>query len=152
MRHTPEQRQSRRLPSLPCACATVRRAARAVTRLYDDELRPAGLRATQYTILQALSRKGPVTQRRLGIGLGLDSTTLTRTLRPLERQGLIAVVAGQDRRARLLKLSPEGKRLLGRSQARWDKAQRRLRQALGDEQWKQLWTVLDGVAAASQQA
>src|SRR5213080_2504071 len=74
------------VPSLPCACANMRRAARAVTQLYDAALRPSGLRITQFTLLRALARAGgPMTQDALGELLAVDSTTLSRTLRQLER-------------------------------------------------------------------
>ena len=68
------------IPMLPCMCATFRRSARAVTQHYDEALRPLGLRATQFTILQALSLTGEVSQGELGEILAMDSTTLTRTL------------------------------------------------------------------------
>ena len=76
------------LPSLPCMCATLRRASRALTQLYDEALRPLGLRATQFTVLQALSLTGEVSQRDLGQLLAMDSTTLTRTLEILGGHGL----------------------------------------------------------------
>lgn len=63
----------------PCMCATLRRASRALTQLYDEALRPLGLRATQFTVLQALSFTGEVSQGELGQLLAMDSTTLTRT-------------------------------------------------------------------------
>ena len=143
---------TKRLPNLPCACATIRRAARAVTRLYDDELRACGLRATQYAILQALERLSPVMQSRLGRVLGLDSTTLTRTLRPLEEQGLIFSAAGDDRRERHLQLSPEGGRRLSMARAHWETAEMRLRDAVGEDRWKALPEVLDEVALAADKA
>src|ERR1051325_10331490 len=87
--------------ALPCACAGLRRAARAVTRLYDEALRPSGLRVTQFSLMQVLGRaRGTLTQGTLGDLLALDSTTLSRTLRPLERRGWIRTVPGPDRRGR----------------------------------------------------
>lgn len=74
----------RPLRTLPCACASVRRLARAMTQVYDRALRPCGLKTAQFTLLQALEEVGPVTQGRLGHALALDSTTLSRTLKPLE--------------------------------------------------------------------
>lgn len=72
---------------LPCMCASFRRAARSLTQLYDDALRPLGLRATQFTVLQVLALSGEISQGELGRRLVLDSTTLTRTLRLLRAQG-----------------------------------------------------------------
>jgi DNA-binding MarR family transcriptional regulator len=67
-------------PVLPCACANLRRAARAVTRMYNRELQPSGLELTQVTLLMALDRTGEITQGNLGKLLALDSTSLTRML------------------------------------------------------------------------
>lgn len=74
------------LPVLPCACANLRRASRAVTQLYDAQLREVAVTIAQFTLLQTLSIAGQLTQRRLGEILVLDSTTLSRTLRPLEKR------------------------------------------------------------------
>ena len=83
---------------LPCMCASFRRAARALTHVYDEALRPQGLRATQFTILQALSLTGEISQGDLGDLLVLDSTTLTRTLRLMRTRGWIKERPGKDRR------------------------------------------------------
>src|SRR5580700_11770970 len=73
------------LPVLPCACANLRRTARAVTRLYNKELRPTGLELTQFTLLMALNITGETTQGDLGKLLALDTTSLTRMLRFLTK-------------------------------------------------------------------
>src|SRR5271170_4229399 len=83
---------------LPCACANLRRASRAVTQFYDAVLRPSGLRVTQFTLLQALSEAPEISQRQLAELIGIDSTTLTRTLAPLRRKGWLRFQAGTDRR------------------------------------------------------
>ena len=90
----------RSLPVLPCARANLRRAARAVTRMYDRELRETGLEPTQYSLLMALNLKGEITQGELGTLLALDTTTLTRMLRPLTHRGWIGERPGKDRRRR----------------------------------------------------
>src|SRR5260370_11431870 len=91
------------LAILPCMCASFRRASRALTQLYDEALRPVGLRATQFTILQALSLAGEVSQGGLAQILAMDSTTLTRTLRIMGREGWIAERRGEDRRERCVR-------------------------------------------------
>src|SRR6202022_3057883 len=96
-------------PSLPCMCASFRRASRALTQLYDQALRPVGLRATQFTILQELSLAGEVSQGGRAQILAMDSTTLTRTLRIMGREGWIAERRGADRRERLLRLAKAGR-------------------------------------------
>src|ERR1700758_2820331 len=93
---------------LPCLSASFRRAARVLTQHYEEALRPLGLKGTQFTLLQALSMTGEVSQGKLGEILGIDSTTLTRTLAIMERHGWIASRSGEDRRERLLSLTKVG--------------------------------------------
>lgn len=126
------------LPDLVCLCGTFRRTARALTQLYEDALRPLGLRATQLTILQVLSRAGEITQRHMGEILAMDSTTLTRTLEIMRRQGWVAERRGADRRERRLSLAPGGMALLKRALPVWDKLQARLARQLGAARWKTL--------------
>ena len=125
-------------PVVPCMCASLRRAARALTQLYDDELRPGGLRATQFTLLQVLALAGEVTQGELGQMLAMDSTSLTRTLGIMTRRGWIQKRRGTDRRQWRLRLSKAGAAQLTRALPRWEKVQARLRQQLGHRQWNQL--------------
>ena len=134
--------------ALPCACANLRRAARAVTQLYEEELRGTGLRATQFTLLQALGTTGTITQGGLGELLLLDSTTLTRTLRPLVGRGWVRSVPGLDRRERHFQLTAAGRRELDRARPRWELAQQRLRKVLGDTGWERLQADLLGVTEA----
>jgi len=130
---------------LPCTCANLRRASRAVTQLYDDALRDTGLRVTQFTLLQALSLAGDLTQRQLGEFLAIDSTTLTRTLGPLEDRGWIRSRAGADRRERHWEITAAGRVRLAKAKPAWEKAQRRMRTGVGDER---LSALLDGLALA----
>jgi len=89
-------------------CGSFRRTSRALTQLYENALRPLGLRATQFTILQALSLAGEVTQSQLGEMLAMDSTTLTRTLQIMSREVWIAKRRGKDRRKRPPPLAKAG--------------------------------------------
>ncbi len=141
-----------RLPTLPCACANLRRAARAVTQLYDRELRSTGLGVTQFTLLQALSRTGELSQGRLGEGLSIDSTTLTRTLANLRREGWIAVKTGADRRERLVSLTASGRRQLKQSLPHWERAQERLRKILGEERWEEVADLTHKVVRSAREA
>lgn len=126
------------LPMLPCLCSNVRRASRALTQLYGEALRPAGLNATQFTILQALSLTGEVSQGRLGEILVMDSTTLTRTLAIMTRERWVAERRGEDRRERWLRLTKTGTTQLARASRAWGKLQSRLRRQLGPETWNNL--------------
>ena len=114
-------------------CASFRRTSRALTQLYENALRPLGLRATQFTILQALSLAGEVTQSQLGEILAMDSTTLTRTLRIMDREGWIAERRGEDRRERRLRLAKAGETQFKRALPAWEKVQSRLRRQLGEQ-------------------
>jgi DNA-binding MarR family transcriptional regulator len=126
---------ARKRPPLDCACASLRRAARAVTQVYDEELRPTGLRVTQYTLLEALGKVGDVGQGRLGELLALDSTTLSRTLRLVESAGWIDSVPGRDRRERHWRLTRAGREKLDEAQPFWERAQARLRKNLRGASW-----------------
>lgn len=120
---------------LPCMCANLRRAARVVTQLYDEELRPSGLRASQFTLLQTLNIAPGISQKRLAGVLEFDSTTLTRTLAFLRRQGWLAAERGTDRRELRLSLTAAGLREYKRVVPYWQGAQKRLQRRLGEMNW-----------------
>jgi DNA-binding MarR family transcriptional regulator len=126
-------------------CSSFRRASRALTQLYDQALRPLGLRATQFTVLQVLSRAGEVSQGRLGEILAMDSTTLTRTLEILRRRGWITERRGEDRRERWLGLAKAGEAQLNRALPAWGKVQSRLRRRVGDKAWENLFQLTNQV-------
>ncbi len=112
------------MPYQECNCLALRQAARHVTQFYDQCLAPAGLRATQVSILAKLKRSGPLTINALARELVMDRTTLGRTMLPLERDGLIAIKDGTlDRRSKELHLTKAGAerhRVAGRL---WSEAQ-----------------------------
>ncbi len=123
------------LPTLPCLCASFRRASRALTHHYEKALRPLGLRATQFTVLQVLARVGEVSQGHLGQMLAMDSTTLTRALEIMGRHGWILKRHGDDLREWRLGLTLTGEAQLQRALPYWEKVQERLRGQLGDQRW-----------------
>src|SRR5437762_9475584 len=135
--------------ALPCACASLRRAARAVTQIYDDALRSTGLRATQFTLLQVLGRRGELTQADIGDFLAVDSTTLSRTLRPLESKGWIRARAGDDRRERHWSLTSSGERKLDAATPAWEASQARLRRRVGNERWHSILADLAAIAGSA---
>ena len=134
--------------ALPCMCASFRRASRVLTQHYDTALRRLDLRATQFTLLQALSLAGEVSQGTLGEILAIDSTTLTRTLAIMGRRGWIASRSGEDRRERWLSLSEAGKAEFKRARPLWEKVQEELRVRLGNKQWNKLLNLSNEVTAA----
>jgi len=148
-RETREEQSAGALFPLPCACQSVRRATRAVTRIYDQELRKAGLEITHFGLLTALAMTGEANQKRLSAGFAMDSTTLTRTLGLLLKQGWIRVRRGEDRRERMFSLTRAGKRKLAEGQPHWEQAERTLRQQLGDAGWKSMKQVVSRMTGAA---
>jgi DNA-binding MarR family transcriptional regulator len=123
---------------LPCACQNLRRLSRIVTRIYDEELRRAGLEITQFGLLTALAQAGEVNQKRLSAGFAMDSTTLTRTVGLLRKQGWVRARPGKDRRERLFSLTGAGKRQMAMAQPHWERAEQRLRKEVGDAGWRNM--------------
>jgi DNA-binding MarR family transcriptional regulator len=128
---------------LPCACANLRRAARAITRLYNRELRSQHIEATQFTLLMALDLAGEVSQGRLGKLLAMDSTTLTRMLALLKKKGWVSEKEGEDRRFRMIRLTAAGRTKLAQCMPYWKKAQARVQEALGEQNMNQLAGTLE---------
>jgi DNA-binding MarR family transcriptional regulator len=128
-----------------CACFAVRRAARAITQHYDRRLRPAGLRATQFTLLVVLARGERVPLHRVAERLGLERTTLTRNLRPLLAQGFVRVDPGEDGRERLIAITPRGTAAVTAALPHWRQAQRSVARHLPR-------SALDALAAAARAA
>jgi DNA-binding MarR family transcriptional regulator len=117
--------------------------------MYGQELHANGLEPTQFTLLMALEGVREMTQGELGKILAIDSTTLTRTLRLLLKRGFIRAIPGDDRRERHLSLTSEGRQKLQCARPDWERAQRRLKRALGDAKWRQLGRILAEVTQAA---
>ena len=114
-------------PDAPCACATLRRATRALTAAYDAALAPSGLRLTQFSVLRTLARLGPVAVTRLAAEAALDRSTMGRNLDPLERRGLVLVTAGEtDGRERIARLTAAGEAAIAAALPAWRAAQDRV--------------------------
>ncbi|MCW8140187.1 MAG: DUF1579 family protein [Planctomycetota bacterium] len=106
-----------------CLCLAARRRSRAVTRLFEDKLRPHGLRATQFSVLAALALKGPTRVGELADLLGLERTTLTRSADLLERNGWVDEGPADDARERPLRLTPAGREKLEAAFPAWQEGQ-----------------------------
>jgi len=145
---TPEPR-AEALFDLPCACQNLRRATRVVTRIYDQELAKAGIEITPFGLLTALDLAGEANQKRLSAGFAMDSTTLTRTLRLMLKQGWIHARRGKDKRERLFSLTRAGRRQLAAAQPFWQAAQRRLRKELGDAGWTSMKQAVSQITDAA---
>jgi DNA-binding MarR family transcriptional regulator len=130
-----------------CACRNLRRTARAVTQLYDDTLRPSGLRITQFTLLVAVALSEPVPITRLADALDLDRTTLARDLKPLTERGLLEITTGEDKRTRMVRLTAQGREATTRAYPLWQQAQARIVQGSGPDRWQAVAGGLEEVAA-----
>jgi DNA-binding MarR family transcriptional regulator len=144
--------EQRKPGATPCLCNALRQASRAVSRLYDSELRGVGLRTTQYSLLRRLKRAGEVRQQDLGGLTSLDETTLSRNLRPLIDSGWVAVVSGEDRREKLVRLSAAGAAKLREARPAWQRAQERMRSRLPTAAWSGLLAVLPELARLAEVA
>jgi DNA-binding MarR family transcriptional regulator len=107
-----------------CLCLHLQRAARAVARRFDEALKPAGLTSGQFSLMMAMNRAEPPTIGHVSASLGMDRTTLTANLKPLERKGFVRVtVDAEDRRGRLLSLTTKGRAALASAVPLWRKTQ-----------------------------
>jgi len=130
----------------------LRRATRVITRIYDQELRKAGLEITQFGLLTALGLIGEANQKTLSAGFAMDSTTLTRTLALMQKQGWVGARRGKDRRERVFRLTPAGKRQMDKAQPYWERAERRLRDELGEGGWESMKRTVSRMTRAAQAA
>jgi DNA-binding MarR family transcriptional regulator len=106
-----------------CLCLHVQRAARALARCFDDALRSLGLTNGQFSLMMSLNRPEPPEMAAVASLLGMNRTTLTAALKPLQRRRLLKVTADPaDRRRRVMTLTPKGRRLLTRAVPVWRKA------------------------------
>jgi DNA-binding MarR family transcriptional regulator len=91
-----------------CNCLAARKASRYLTAVYDQALSPVNLRATQFSILYKLAKDGPLTIGELAAAMAMDRTTLSSNLKPLDREGLLERVPGQDRRVKNVMITDAG--------------------------------------------
>jgi DNA-binding MarR family transcriptional regulator len=129
------------LPTRDCICSAYRRATRALTQHYEAQFRGSGLRGTQFTVLATLVQTGPIPSTRLAKQLGMERTTLTRNLKPLEDRSLITISAGQvslgqDARVREVAITKEGTALALKLLPRWQQAQKSAHKVLAAVQPK----------------
>jgi DNA-binding MarR family transcriptional regulator len=129
-----------------CASFNFRRAARAVTSLYDRAFEPFGIRSTQFSILVGIAKTQPTSISALSDLLVIDRTTLTRSLRLLKRQGFLSISDRSTKRQRFLSLTSRGERTLAASLPAWRKAQDRFVQSLGADYWTDFRSELEKMA------
>jgi DNA-binding MarR family transcriptional regulator len=117
-----------------CLCTNLRRAARAITELYDAALAPSGLKVTQFSLMRAVDRLEAPSISEVAAATGLDRSTLGRNLRVLARDGLVGLGAGADERARLVSLTDKGRAALETAEPLWLEAQARAASAIPPEE------------------
>jgi DNA-binding MarR family transcriptional regulator len=132
-----------------CNCHAVRAAARHITQAYDQFLAPSGLRITQFSILAALKRKGPLTINALAAGMEMDRTTLGRNILPLERDGLIKIQpSATDGRAKVLIVTKAGEQRFQAARKGWAAAQARFENAYGVKRAAELRAMLSALVTS----
>ena len=116
-----------------CIAVRLRLLNRVVTNLYDDALRPLGLKVSQMNILVLTAKLGLARPAQVCDLLQLDTSTLSRNVKPLQAHGWLEVVPDEDARAQPFRLTPHGKRLIEKAVPAWEEAQRRAGDLFGDE-------------------
>ncbi len=132
-----------------CVCSSLRMATRTVARIYDEALRPHGIRTTQYAILVRLEREGPASLSALAARLAMDRTTLARELAPLVDRGLVHLDRGADRRQRIADLSEAGRATRDGAAAAWRVAQDAIEERFGARRSGALVDELHDLVAAT---
>lgn len=118
---------------LLCINFNLRKAARAVTTIFDRNLAPIGITSTQFSVMVGLAYYPGHSMSALAQFLVMDRTTLTKNLKPLMRDKLIELSEGEDKRQRLLQLSKKGKAVLDKAFPLWTEAQQQVSEVLGGE-------------------
>jgi DNA-binding MarR family transcriptional regulator len=130
-----------------CNCFYVRKAARHLTQIYDTILAPSGIRSTQYMILAVLNERGGLSVNELADVMVMNRTTMGKNLRPLERDGLIAVnVSDADRRIRTAALTKKGSKVLESAYPLWKIAHSNFQKKHGKQFAEDFRSMLDLVA------
>jgi DNA-binding MarR family transcriptional regulator len=135
------------MTNVACACTRARRAARALTNLYDSALEPVGLQITQFSLLRTIDRMAPVNVSTLAEAMLLDRSTLGRNLTVLERRGMLILTRSTDQRDRSVTLAPGARRLLQKALPLWEEAQRSVSRTLGKRGVADLFALLEKVEA-----
>ncbi|MFJ4373684.1 MarR family winged helix-turn-helix transcriptional regulator [Pseudomonas japonica] len=125
-----------------CICTHLRRAAREVSRHYDEALEGSGINVAQFSLLRHLQRLDRPSISILAEAMGLDRSTLGRNLKVLEADGLVALIEGEDLRNRVVLLTAEGAERVRSAEPAWEKAQASLVESLGEAQRDELVRLL----------
>ena len=127
---------------LGCTCFKLRKLTRAMSRLYDAHLATVGLKTTQYSVLVNAARAAlPVAE--LAEILGLERTTLTRNLKPLQEAGWVELKSGADSRQRIVTITTSGRDMLKAAYVAWRRAQTEFEKLMGRDAVRSLHQQLE---------
>ncbi len=121
-----------------CTCGELRKAARAITLLYDNALKSSGLLSTQLNVLDVICNSDSTKISDLSGKQGMDRTTLTRNLSVLERQGFIKISPGRDHRTRIVTATQKGRNAVAKALPLWNEVQDKVKQQMGENSWCEL--------------
>ena len=133
-----------------CACLNLRKASRAITRYFEDALRPCGLRPTQMPILVTLAVHEQITVTQLAKQLVMDTSSMTRSLKALAAPGFIALETGKGGHTQAVTLTPRGRTLVTQALPLWEAAQKQFLTKFGSKRWQQLQGLLPAVQDVTQ--
>ncbi len=131
----------------PCHCTNLRRAAQHLTRIYDEALASCGIKITQYSLLRNVKKLEGPNLMELSKAMGLDRSTLGRNTRVLQRQGLVELSDGEDERTTVVRLTDKGLTTLTKAIRKWQGAQTKVNEALGNDGDETLKVMLAGLTS-----
>lgn len=133
-----------------CLCTNLRRTTRAISNIYDAALAPTGIKITQFSLLRAVERSEPIAISELADDMALDRTTLARNLSLLERDRLIALSAGEDRRVTEVRLTQAGRRTIEKAIPIWNATQHEVSRLLAPGRVEQLYAISHEASKAAE--
>ena len=126
------------MSGMSCTCGELRKAARAITLLYDNAMKSSGLLSTQFVVLDVICNSDATKISDLSEKQGMDRTTLTRNLSVLERQGFIKISPGRDHRTRIVIATQKGRSAVTNALPLWKEVQGKVKQQMGESSWREL--------------
>jgi len=130
-----------------CTGFNLKKATRVIQNLFDEAFKPVGLEGTQYTVLAHIFVHGPISLSKVAELMHVDRTTLARNLAPLERKGLVEIIHGSDRRAKIINITDKGKEVLAKALPLWKKTQEKIKSTLGIDNWESMISNLSGLVS-----
>jgi DNA-binding MarR family transcriptional regulator len=124
-----------------CLCTNLRRTTRAISNIYDAALAPTGIKITQFSLLRAVERNEPIAISELAEDMALDRTTLARNVALLERDRLLVLSAGEDRRVTEVRLTQAGRKAIKTAMPIWSNTQQEVSRLLAPGRIEQLYDI-----------